>query len=60
MSTGQDDSPQQPTATGLEKYEGGFYEGGPCTCSPRCAPACKGECGCKACSMAFNDFGYDE
>lgn len=27
----------------------------PCTCVADC-PRCAGECGCKACSMAFTDF----
>jgi hypothetical protein len=25
----------------------------PCTCTPVCAPRCAGECGCRACDLAF-------
>lgn len=28
----------------------------PCTCSPSCAARCAGECGCKACDVAFVEF----
>lgn len=28
----------------------------PCTCSPACPDACKGQCGCKACHDAYGDF----
>lgn len=28
----------------------------PCTCTPACPPRCAGECGCKACDMAFGEF----
>lgn len=29
----------------------------PCTCKDSCG-ICRGECGCAACSQAYNDFGY--
>jgi hypothetical protein len=53
-----------PTPEGLRRYEpDGYYrEGGepiPCVCKPECSYACKGECGCKACNAAFQDFGYE-
>lgn len=56
---------EAPTPEGVQRYEpDGYYrEGGeavPCTCKPTCASACKGECGCRACQMAFQDFGFDE
>lgn len=54
-----------PTPEGIKRHEpDGYYETDcvrvPCTCTPTCAPVCKGECGCVACHAAFQDFGYDE
>jgi hypothetical protein len=53
----------RPTAEGLRRYphSGGYFavvEGDdhPCTCTPTCEPRCAGECGCEACSLAFEDF----
>jgi hypothetical protein len=59
----------KPTAEGLRRYPytGGFFPDLsnaetapdpelPCTCRPGCAPRCAGECGCKACDMAFAEF----
>lgn len=58
-------TPELPTREGVQRYEpDGYYrESGepvPCTCTPACPPACNGQCGCRACRMAFADFGYDE
>lgn len=39
-----------------ERYEGGCYEGIPCTCPLGCAYNCKGGCGCRACSACYGDF----
>lgn len=36
------------------------YDGVPCTCPDSCDYACKGECGCKACHDAYQDFLSDE
>jgi hypothetical protein len=45
-----------PTETGFKKWEpDGYYEGEPCTCTPACPHACKGQCGCRACKMAWSD-----
>jgi hypothetical protein len=54
-----------PTEEGVRRYEpDGYYTANgdrvPCTCKPTCSIACKGECGCKACQQAFQDFGYDD
>lgn len=53
-----------PTAEGVKRFvPDGFYrEGGepvPCTCGPTCPPDCRGACGCRACHMAFQDFGLE-
>lgn len=46
----------RPTPIGLEKYDGGYYEDYPCTCTESCAEYdCNGECGCGACSAAYAD-----
>ena len=54
---------RKPTKTGVKAYppngyymETHFHEEYPCTCTERCGPNCKGECGCKACSACWNDF----
>lgn len=45
-----------PTDTGKRKYpDDGLYEGIACTCQPDCPQACKGKCGCSACSAAYGD-----
>lgn len=55
-------SKQEPTAEGIRRYPpDGRYtvndeEGTPCTCKPECPAACKGGCGCDACSEAYGDF----
>ena len=55
-----------PTAEGIKRYPPkSFYianrpDGPPCTCQPDCQPDCRGKCGCKACSEAWHDFGYDD
>ena len=49
---------QKPTPTGVAKYppDGYYHETEePCICTPTCAPACKGECGCRACHDAYQD-----
>ena len=56
-----------PTEEGIKRYPpNGVYTGGfgeedkdwwlPCTCTQKCETPCKGECGCQACDMAYNDF----
>jgi hypothetical protein len=51
--------PQEPSPTGKAKYPEdpvGFYIDLPCTCTPACPSACKGDaCGCKACNANYND-----
>lgn len=54
-----------PTHEGIQRYEpDGYYTANgypvPCTCRETCLLACKGECGCRACDMAFQDFGYSD
>jgi len=39
-----------------EKYPDGYYYEFPCICTEKCKDACTGECGCKACAAAYNDF----
>lgn len=59
----------QPTDEGVRRWPhtGGFFPDQsaseptpdaalPCTCQPGCALRCAGECGCKACDMAFAEF----
>ena len=46
----------KPTVTGKEKYPDGYYYEFPCICTEKCKDACTGECGCKACAAAYNDF----
>ncbi len=50
-----------PTETGKDRYDpDGLYNvngnNTPCTCDPDCPSACKGGCGCEACSEAYGDF----
>lgn len=58
-----------PTAEGLRRYpdtQGYFHDMGqeraqpdhdlPCTCQTGCPARCAGDCGCKACDMAFAEF----
>lgn len=46
-----------PTCDGIKKYPpNGIYEGYACTCFATCPTACKGQCGCEACSAAYSDF----
>ena len=53
-----------PSKRGVEFYlEGdGYYIANcdrvPCTCNDSCTYSCKGQCGCKACHQAYQDFGY--
>lgn len=56
-----------PTKKGKEKYPDepiGYYTANglnwktPCTCKEECSFSCRGECGCSACSEAYQDFGY--
>jgi hypothetical protein len=53
---------EQPTDEGRKRYEAdGFYVVDAdwriaCTCKPTCPADCKGECGCKACEAAYQDF----
>ena len=52
----------RPTDAGRAKYPpDGYYHATPgemipCTCEPSCLGGCKGECGCKACHAAYQDF----
>lgn len=32
----------------------------PCTCLKECHHICRGECGCKACRLAYQDFLSNE
>jgi hypothetical protein len=34
---------------------GNSYDGFLCTCRLKCPSACKGECGCEACRVAYSD-----
>lgn len=45
----------RPTDEGKRRYENGYYEEIPCTCRDDCPHACKGGCGCNACSSAYGD-----
>ena len=56
-----DQDEAKPTKRGIEEYPpDGFYEGYPCTCTEDCIGSCKGDCGCRACSAAYSDFGLSE
>lgn len=54
----------QPTEEGKKRYPDepkGYYVADfddlrPCTCKPDCSTACKGGCGCDACSCSYGDF----
>ena len=50
-----------PTEEGKRRYEpDGLYtvngNATPCTCVSACPTACKGGCGCDACSEAYGDY----
>lgn len=46
----------KPTPIGLQKYDNGYYEDYPCTCTKSCPEYdCKGVCGCGACHAAYSD-----
>lgn len=46
---------QEPSAGGRRRYPDGCYDGIPCTCRADCPDACKGGCGCAACSAGYAD-----
>lgn len=55
----------EPTAEGLKRYPNAagynqdVHPAAPCTCIATCHARCAGECGCKACGIAFAEFCSD-
>jgi hypothetical protein len=47
----------KPTKRGIKNYpQNGYYdEDYPCTCNDSCSDTCKGECGCPACHIGYQD-----
>jgi hypothetical protein len=39
-----------------QRWENNEYDGIQCTCKRECDSDCKGQCGCKACHTAYQDF----